>query len=326
MIVPTIRKLLGCVVETGVITLRHDVMVDGRLDEVARHVPLVAATALGRPPVGPALHVFFGPKCEGRLEVPVGVLCRQDLGNPILQGFFEQLLGSQDLRVPFRVDHEGEAHGLHRLVDPCVGEDIAFVDPVRLASEGFRRFDEVVDSPRAELQVVPVDHLYAAPAVLEDVKARFTEELVVVSPDAGGTERARAFAKRLNAGLAIIDKRRSAANVSEVMHIIGDVDGRTCIIVDDMIDTAGTLCQAAAALKAHGAGDVYATATHAVLSGPALERINESDLKEVLVCNTIPTEEKVKNCSRLRTISVANILAEAIRRIHGDESVSSLFV
>ena len=173
---------------------------------------------------------------------------------------------------------------------------------------------------------IPVDQLYAAPAVLEDVKARFTEELVVVSPDAGGTERARAFAKRLNAGLAIIDKRRSAANVSEVMHIIGDVDGRTCIIVDDMIDTAGTLCQAAAALKAHGAGDVYATATHAVLSGPALERINESDLKEVLVCNTIPTEEKVKNCSRLRTISVANILAEAIRRIHGDESVSSLFV
>ena len=173
---------------------------------------------------------------------------------------------------------------------------------------------------------IPVDHLYAAPAVLEDVKARFSEELVVVSPDAGGTERARAFAKRLNAGLAIIDKRRSAANVSEVMHIIGDVDGRTCIIVDDMIDTAGTLCQAAAALKAHGAGDVYATATHAVLSGPALERINESDLKEVLVCNTIPTEEKVKDCSRLRTISVANILAEAIRRIHGDESVSSLFV
>ena len=173
---------------------------------------------------------------------------------------------------------------------------------------------------------IPVDHLYAAPAVLEDVKGRFNEELVVVSPDAGGTERARAFAKRLNAGLAIIDKRRSGANVSEVMHIIGDVDGRTCIIVDDMIDTAGTLCQAAAALKAHGAGDVYATATHAVLSGPALERINESDLREVLVCNTIPTEEKVKNCSRLRTISVANILAEAIRRIHGDESVSSLFV
>jgi ribose-phosphate pyrophosphokinase len=173
---------------------------------------------------------------------------------------------------------------------------------------------------------IPVDHLYAAPVVLEDLKARFSGDLVVVSPDAGGTERARAFAKRLNAGLAIIDKRRSAANVSEVMHIIGDVDGRTCIIVDDMIDTAGTLCQAAKALKAHGAGDVYATATHAVLSGPALERINDSSLKEVLVCNTIPVEDKIKNCSRLRVISVANLLAEAIRRIHGDESVSSLFV
>ena len=173
---------------------------------------------------------------------------------------------------------------------------------------------------------IPVDHLYAAPVVLEDIKTRFPGDLVVVSPDAGGTERARAFAKRLNAGLAIIDKRRSAANVSEVMHIIGDVEGQTCIIVDDMIDTAGTLCQAAAALKAHGAGDVYATATHPVLSGPALERINESCLKEVLVCNTIPTEEKTKKCSRLRIVSVANLLAESIRRIHDDESVSSLFV
>jgi ribose-phosphate pyrophosphokinase len=173
---------------------------------------------------------------------------------------------------------------------------------------------------------IPVDHLYAAPVVLDDLKSRFSGSLVVVSPDAGGTERARAFAKRLNAGLAIIDKRRSAANVSEVMHIIGDVDSRTCIIVDDMIDTAGTLCQAAAALKAHGAGDVYATATHAVLSGPALERINDSSLKEVLVCNTIPVEEKIRKCPRLRVVSVANLLAEAIRRIHGDESVSSLFV
>ncbi len=173
---------------------------------------------------------------------------------------------------------------------------------------------------------IPVDHLYAAPVVLEDIKSRFPKDLVVVSPDAGGTERARAFAKRLNAGLAIIDKRRSAANVCEVMHIIGEVDGQTCIIVDDMIDTAGTLCQAAAALKAHGAGDIYATATHPVLSGPALERINASSLKEVLVCNTIPTEDKIKNCSRLRIVSVANLLAEAIRRIHGDESVSSLFV
>lgn len=173
---------------------------------------------------------------------------------------------------------------------------------------------------------IPVDHLYAAPVMLEEIKSRFNGEMVVVSPDAGGTERARAFAKRLNAGLAIIDKRRSAANVSEVMHIIGDVNGKACIIVDDMIDTAGTLCQAAAALKSHGAGDVYATATHAVLSGPALERINDSSLKEVLISNTIPAEEKAKGCPRLRIISVAKLLAEAISRIHGDESVSSLFV
>ncbi len=173
---------------------------------------------------------------------------------------------------------------------------------------------------------IPVDHLYAAPVVLDDLKSRFSGKMVVVSPDAGGTERARAFAKRLDAGLAIIDKRRSGANVSEVMHIIGEVDGKTCIIVDDMIDTAGTLCQAAAALKAHGAGEVYATATHAVLSGPALERIQASDLREVLVTNTIPVEKKLEACSQLRMVSVAKLLAEAIRRIHGDESVSSLFV
>jgi ribose-phosphate pyrophosphokinase len=173
---------------------------------------------------------------------------------------------------------------------------------------------------------IPVDHLYAAPVILKDIKERFSGALVVVSPDAGGTERARAFAKRLDAGLAIIDKRRSGPNVSEVMNIIGEVEGQTCIIVDDMIDTAGTLCQAAQALMNKGAAEVYACATHPVLSGPALERINQSSLKEVLVTNSIPAVEKVKECSRLRQLSVAELLAEAIRRIHGDESVSSLFV
>ncbi len=173
---------------------------------------------------------------------------------------------------------------------------------------------------------IPVDHLYAAPVILDDVRKNLGGQLVIVSPDAGGTERARAFAKRLDAGLAIIDKRRSGPNVSEVMHIIGDVEGQTCLIVDDMIDTAGTLCQAAAALKAHGAAEVYATATHAVLSGPALERINQSCLKEVVVTNTIPVDDKLAACPRLRQLSVANLLAEAIRRIHGEESVSSLFI
>jgi ribose-phosphate pyrophosphokinase len=174
---------------------------------------------------------------------------------------------------------------------------------------------------------IPVDHLYAAPVILADIMERFqSEKLVVVSPDAGGTERARAFAKRLDAGLAIIDKRRSGPNVSQVMHIIGDVEDQVCLIVDDMIDTAGTLCQAAEALKKHGAKAVYATATHPVLSGPALERITQSCLEEVVVTNTIPTGDKRAACPKLRTLSVAQLLAEAIRRIHGDESVSSLFV
>ena len=174
---------------------------------------------------------------------------------------------------------------------------------------------------------IPVDHLYAAPVVLEDLKKRFADRVVVVSPDAGGTERARAVAKRLDAGLAIIDKRRSGPNVSEVMHIIGDVAGETCIIVDDMIDTAGTLCQAARALKIEGAKEVYACATHAVLSGPALQRINEeSGLVEVVVTNSIPVGDKMKDCPKLRVLSVAELLAEAIRRINSDESVSSLFV
>ncbi|MBN2645919.1 MAG: ribose-phosphate pyrophosphokinase [Desulfuromonadaceae bacterium] len=173
---------------------------------------------------------------------------------------------------------------------------------------------------------IPVDHLYAAPVLLEDIQSRFNQRVVVVSPDAGGTERARAFAKRLDAGLAIIDKRRSGPNVSEVMHIIGDVKDQLCIIVDDMIDTAGTLCHAAEALKAEGAKQVFAYATHPVLSGPALERIEKSCLEEVVVTDTIPCAEKVDHCSKLRLLPVSKLLAEAIRRIHSDESVSSLFV
>lgn len=173
---------------------------------------------------------------------------------------------------------------------------------------------------------IPVDHLYAAPVILDDIKSKLDGPLVVVSPDAGGTERARAFAKRLDAGLAIIDKRRSGPNVSEVMHIIGDVEDQVCIVVDDMIDTAGTLCQAAKALKAHGARKVYACATHPVLSGPALERISESCLEEVVVTNSIASGDKAVACPKLRVLSVAELLGEAIRRINGEESVSSLFV
>ena len=175
---------------------------------------------------------------------------------------------------------------------------------------------------------IPVDHLYAAPVMLEEIRkiSPDTSDLVVVSPDAGGTERARAFAKRLNAGLAIIDKRRSGPNVSEVMHIIGEVKGKACVIIDDMIDTAGTLCTGAQALQAEGATEIYAFATHGVLSGPALERIDNSPLKQVVITNTIPAQEKVAQCSKLTSLSVSRLLSEAIRRIHNDESVSSLFV
>ncbi|WP_369682019.1 ribose-phosphate pyrophosphokinase [Malonomonas rubra] len=175
---------------------------------------------------------------------------------------------------------------------------------------------------------IPVDHLYAAPVLLEEIRkvCPAGDNLVVVSPDAGGTERARAFAKRLDAGLAIIDKRRSGPNVSEVMHIIGDVKGKTCVIVDDMIDTAGTLCAAATALQNDGAGEVFACATHGVLSGPALQRIEDSPIKQVMIGNTIPAQEKIKECSKLKNSSVSKLLSEAIRRIHNDESVSSLFV
>ncbi len=175
---------------------------------------------------------------------------------------------------------------------------------------------------------IPVDHLYAAPVMLDEIRRIFpdTSNLVVVSPDAGGTERARAFAKRLNAGLAIIDKRRSGPNVSEVMHIIGEISGKSCLIVDDMIDTAGTLCTAAKALQEKGAKDVFACATHGVLSGPALERIEQSPLTQVMVTNTIPAQEKITRDNKLTSLSVSGLLSEAIRRIHNDESVSSLFV
>lgn len=174
---------------------------------------------------------------------------------------------------------------------------------------------------------IPVDNLYAAPVILDYLKNRFAgEDIVMVTPDAGGTERARAFAKRLDCTLAVIDKRRTGPNVAEVMHLIGDVRDRIAIILDDMIDTAGTLTQAAKALKQNGARAIYACATHGVLSGPAIERINNSDIEEVVLTDTIPLGDKDQQTGKVRMLSVADLLAEAIRRIHEDESVSSLFV
>nr|WP_321163123.1 ribose-phosphate diphosphokinase [Methyloglobulus morosus] len=174
---------------------------------------------------------------------------------------------------------------------------------------------------------IPVDNVYASPLLLGDVWRQQYKDLIVVSPDVGGVVRARALAKRLDdADLAIIDKRRPKANVSEIMHIIGDVEDRTCVLVDDLVDTAGTLCNAATALKAHGAIKVVAYCTHAVLSGAALKNINGSTLDELVVTDTIPLSDEATVSKKIRQLSVAEMLAETIRRITAGESVSSLYV
>ena len=173
---------------------------------------------------------------------------------------------------------------------------------------------------------IAVDNVYAAPVLLNDLDKQRHDDLLVVSPDVGGVVRARAFAKRMECDLAIIDKRRPKANVSEVMNIIGEVEGRTCVIMDDIVDTAGTLCKAAAALKEHGAKRVLSYCTHAVLSGSAVSRIDNSELDELVVTDTIPLREDAKASTRIRQVSVASLLADTILRISNEESVSSLFM
>lgn len=172
---------------------------------------------------------------------------------------------------------------------------------------------------------IPVDHLFAAPVLIDQLKKMNLENITIVSPDSGGAERARFFAKQLGGNLAIIDKRRERANESEVMHIVGTVDGRNCVLVDDMIDTAGTIVKAAFALKENGAENIYAAATHGVLSGPAIERLRTAPFKEIFLTNSIliPAEKKLPNMTLL---SVAPLIAEAIVRIHDERSVSSLFL
>jgi ribose-phosphate pyrophosphokinase len=174
---------------------------------------------------------------------------------------------------------------------------------------------------------IPFDHLLATPVLREKLERQGFggEDTVIVSPDAGGVERARAYSKHLDCGLAIIDKRRDKPNVSQVHHLIGDVQGKRAILIDDMIDTAGTLCNAAIAVKEHGATDVYALATHGVFSGPAMDRINKSVLDKVWVTDTIPQETRVERCDRLEVLGVGRLLGEAIKRIHHGDSISSLF-
>jgi ribose-phosphate pyrophosphokinase len=176
---------------------------------------------------------------------------------------------------------------------------------------------------------IPFDHLYAAPVLLEHMRRRFdgdAQNVVIVSPDAGGVERARAYSKRLGSTLGIVDKRRLKPNVAEIMNVIGEVQGKVAVLLDDMIDTAGTLTQGANALMDKGASKVYAYATHAVLSGPAVERIMKSPIAEVVVTDSIPLSPAAAACPKITSLSVANLFAEAIRRIHQADSLSSLFV
>jgi len=173
---------------------------------------------------------------------------------------------------------------------------------------------------------IPVDNLYAAPVILDYIKSNFSGELVVVSPDAGGVERARAFAKRLHAGLAIVDKRRSAPNKAKAMAIIGDVKDKTAIILDDMVDTAGTLTEAAGVIEEKGAKAVHACCTHAVLSGPAVDRITNSSLQSLMVTDTIPLSETASNCEKIIQVSISKLVSEAILRSYRGDSVNSLFV
>jgi ribose-phosphate pyrophosphokinase len=173
---------------------------------------------------------------------------------------------------------------------------------------------------------IPVDHLYSAPVMIEFIKKKFADNLVIVSPDAGGVERARAFGKRLGASLAIIDKRRPEPNQSSVMNIIGEIQNKTALLLDDIVDTAGTLAQSADALLEAGAKRVAACCTHPVLSGAAIERINKSALQELVVTDTIPLREEAKSCKKIVALSVSKLLGEAIKRIHNNDSVSSLFI
>lgn len=173
---------------------------------------------------------------------------------------------------------------------------------------------------------IPVDNIYATPILVDDIMQRFNDDFMVVSPDVGGVVRARAMAKRVgDVDLAIIDKRRPNANISQVMHIIGDVKGKKCLLIDDIVDTAGTLCKAAEALKEKGAKEVYAYITHPVLSGPAIENIENSTLDTLIVTDTIPLSDKAKKCGKIRPLTISGLIAESIRRISNEESISALF-
>ncbi len=300
--------------------------------------PALAASIAGHLGV-PLGRVKVGRFSDGEISVEIGENVRgidtyllQSTCTPVNDSLMEMLIMADALRrasaasVNAVIPYYGYARQDRKVVGrtPITAKLVA--DLIATA-----RIDRVVtlDLHAGQIQGffnIPVDNLYAMPVLLENIRATGADDPVMVSPDAGGVERARAYAKRLGASLAIIDKRRELANVSEVMNIIGDVANRDCFLLDDMIDTAGTLTNAARALAERGARRVYAAATHAVLSGPAVGRILDSPLVEVIITDTIPLRDEARGNPRFRVASVAGLLAEAIKRIHNSDSISSLFV
>jgi ribose-phosphate pyrophosphokinase len=289
-------------------------------------------------PVGEARVTKFS---DGEISVHINenvrgadVFILQPTSMPVNQNIMELLLMVDALkrasagRITAIIPYYGYARQ-DRKVQPRVPISAKLVADI-ITAAGTNRI-LTMDLHAAQIQGffnIPVDNLYAAPVLLEYVQKKYNSKknLVIVSPDAGGVERARAFAKNLQSSIAIIDKRREVANISQIMNVIGDVKGKNTIILDDMIDTGGTTVQAADALKKKGAKRVVAACTHAVLSGPAVERVNKSILEELIVTNTIPLDSKKKQCRKLTVLSIAPLIGEAIRRIHEETSISSLFV
>ena len=287
-------------------------------------------------PVGQARLRRF-PDSEGSFQIDenirgADVFIVQPTCNPVDQHLMEMLImidafkRSSAARITAVIPYYGYARQ-DRKDKPRVPISAKLVANL-LSAAGTNRV-LTMDLHKAQIQGffdIPVDHLFAAPVIIDYLGRVDSPKLTIVSPDAGGAERARAYAKRLDAELAVIDKRRSENGSAEVMNVIGDVDGRTCILQDDIIDTAGTIQKAATALKAAGAGRVLACAVHGVLSGPAIERVESAPIDQLIVTNTIPLRDEAQQCKKIVVLSVARLLGQAIRSIHEETSVSSLFV
>ena len=299
----------------------------GLAEEICRHLKI---------PLGEALVSTFS---DGEVMVQINENVRgrdifviQSFSNPVNNHIMELLImldafkRASAYRITAVIPYYGYARQ-DRKVQPRVPITAKLVADLITAGGADRAL--TIDLHVGQIQGffnIPVDNLFATPVLLDYLRTKGLKDLVVVSPDAGGVERARAFAKKLKASLAIIDKRREGANVSVVMNIIGDVKDRDALLLDDMIDTAGTITQGAEAIKKAGGRRVFAAATHAVLSGSAFDRLNASVIEEVIVTNTIPLDGEDRSCKKITTLSVAPLLGEAIRNTHNETSVSSLFV